>query len=243
MVNSQCLRSIVKLVCVLKSLRRNVTMQVLFPAAVISSGSLIFSGQIVHIKEGKGKLALFYTANNVLLIPLLFIFYFPPPAQFSYFSPSIFYSLLHNFTTFYYYRSSILNSPFLHNFIIFPPLPPHLFYKFFPSTNTSTSYRPYINLASTPHRLYINPTSTLDNFFFQHSLVNSETIYNHNHIFPSFIFFLLSPPQLCYFRSWLCLFPPPHFYCFPSSSNFTCNCLKCYTGSHRQTDVLPWRKK
>ena len=35
MVNSYCLRSKVKLVCDLKSLRRNVIMQVLFPAAVI----------------------------------------------------------------------------------------------------------------------------------------------------------------------------------------------------------------
>ena len=30
----------------------------------------------MHINEGKGKLALFYTANNVLLTPLLFIFIF-----------------------------------------------------------------------------------------------------------------------------------------------------------------------
>ena len=32
-----------------------------------SSGSLIFGGQIVHIKEGKGQLALFSTKDNVLL--------------------------------------------------------------------------------------------------------------------------------------------------------------------------------
>ena len=36
----------------------------------------------MYIKEGKGKLALFYTASNVLLTPLLFIFYFPPPPHF-----------------------------------------------------------------------------------------------------------------------------------------------------------------
>ena len=44
----------------------------------------------MYIKEGKGKLALFYTASNVLLTPLLFIFYFPPPPQFYYFPSSIF---------------------------------------------------------------------------------------------------------------------------------------------------------
>ena len=33
----------------------------------------------MYIKEGKGKLALFCTASNALLTPLLFIFYFPPP--------------------------------------------------------------------------------------------------------------------------------------------------------------------
>ena len=70
-----------------------------------SSGSLIFGGQIVHINEGKGKLALFSTIDNVLLtqhpptplqliyfpfLILLFIFSFPP--QFS--------SLLHNFIIF-----------------------------------------------------------------------------------------------------------------------------------------------
>ena len=34
-----------------------------------SSGSLIFGGQIVRINEGKGKLALFSTKDNVLLTP------------------------------------------------------------------------------------------------------------------------------------------------------------------------------
>ena len=50
-----------------------------------SSGSLIFGGQIVHIKEGKGQLALFSTKDNVLLtshpsyssaIDLFSLFYF-----------------------------------------------------------------------------------------------------------------------------------------------------------------------
>ena len=34
-----------------------------------SSGSLILGGQIVHINEDKGKLALFSTKDNVLLTP------------------------------------------------------------------------------------------------------------------------------------------------------------------------------
>ena len=50
-----------------------------------SSGSLIFGGQVVHIKEGKGQLALFSTKDNVLLtshpsyssaIDLFSLFYF-----------------------------------------------------------------------------------------------------------------------------------------------------------------------
>ena len=50
-------------------------------------------------------------------------------------------------------------------------------------------------------RLHIDPISTLDStFVFQHSFVNSETIYNHHHI----------------------VFAPPHFYCFspPPPSHF-----------------------
>ena len=53
----------------------------------------------------------------------------------------------------------------------------------FPSTNTSTSYRPYID-------------SRLN--FFQHSFVNSETVYNHNHVYIAF--------------------RTPHFNCFPSTT-------------------------
>ena len=66
----------------------------------------------MYIKEGKGKLALFYTASNALLTPLLFIFYFPPPPQF------------------YYSPSSIFLFPF------FPPPPPPHFYCF-PSTTAT----------------------------------------------------------------------------------------------------------
>ena len=38
----------------------------------------------MYIKEGKGKLALFYTASNVLLTPLLFIFCFPSSSSSSF---------------------------------------------------------------------------------------------------------------------------------------------------------------
>ena len=57
----------------------------------------------------------------------------------------------------------------------------------FSSTKKSTSYRPYND-----PRL---------NFVFQHSCVNSETIYNHHHI--SIVFS-----------------PPSHFYCFLSTTTF-----------------------
>ena len=61
----------------------------------------------MHINEGKGQLALFYTANNVLLTPLLLIFFFTFLLlhNFIVFVPQFFYSLLQNFTI----------------FIIFPP--------------------------------------------------------------------------------------------------------------------------
>ena len=73
-------------------------------------------------------------------------------------------------------------------------------YTVFSLTKKSTSYRPYID-----PRL---------NFFFQHSFVNSETVYNHRHI--SIVFppaphsIVFSPP------------PSPHFYCFPQPPYFFC---------------------
>ena len=75
------------------------------------SGSLIFGGQVVYIKEGRGKLALFCTASNALLTPLLFI------------------SLHHH----HHHRHHIS--------IVFPPQPPppppHFYC--FPSTTTTTA--------------------------------------------------------------------------------------------------------
>ena len=64
----------------------------------------------MYIKEGKGKLTLFYTASNVLLTPLLFIFYFPPPPPPP---PPHFYC---------FPSSSSSSSSFL---LFFPPPPPH----------------------------------------------------------------------------------------------------------------------
>ena len=86
----------------------------------------------------------------------------------------------------------------LHNFIISSYSTTTFTLYIFPSTKKSTLYRPYND-----PRL---------NFVFQHSCVNSETIYNHHHI--STVFSPPPPPPHFY-----CLPlpppPPPHFYCFP----------------------------
>ena len=72
-------------------------------------------------------MSFFYTAHNVLLTPLPFIFIF---------------LLLHNFIIF---LPQVFNS-LPRNFIIFFPLPPpRLFYIFFHPQKKSTSYRPYID--------------------------------------------------------------------------------------------------
>ena len=167
-------------------------------------------------------------------LPLsFFVFYFPPLHNFVIFPPqffipsctillfsllliNFFYSLLHNFIILI--PSSFLNSLLLYNskffpppllleflspqFLLFslfnldfppPPLPPHLFYIFF---------HPQIR------RSHIDPTSTLNSTFFQHSFVNSETIYNHHrHISIAFSPPSSSPPP-----------PPPHFYRFLSTT-------------------------
>ena len=84
---------------------------------------------------------------------------------------------------------------------------------------TLTLYPPHIDPSSTLHRPHINPTSTLDSTFFQHSLVNSETVYNHHDIsivFPS------STTTTTTTTTFLLFFPPPpppspHCYCFSFS--------------------------
>ena len=123
-------------------------------------------------------------------------FLFPPP-QFYYFPSSIF---------FFFYS-------LLHNFIILPRLLIHLLISLyiFPSRNTSTSYRPYID-----------PTSTLDSTFFQHNFVNSESIYHH-HIS------LLSPPPPPPSHFYCFPPPPPHFYCFPPPPALHFHCFPSTT--------------
>ena len=61
----------------------------------------------MHINEGKGKIVFFYTANNVLLTPLLFTILI--------FCLNFLYSLQHNFIyfpPFYYFPSSSSSSSF-----------------------------------------------------------------------------------------------------------------------------------
>ena len=96
-----------------------------------------------------------------------------------------------------------------------------------------------MELSLDPTSTHIDPTSILDSTFFQHDLVNSETIYNHHHIFSllihhhhisivfpsfsfSFSFLLFFSPLLLFLIS--IVFPPhpPNFYSFTSSSSFYC---------------------
>ena len=90
---------------------------------------MTFDWQIVHINEGKDKLALFSTKYNVLLTPLPFQFYCPP---------QYFYSLVHNFIIF---PPQCFFIPLLHLhlliFIVFPPPPPPHLYCF-PSSSSSS---------------------------------------------------------------------------------------------------------
>ena len=68
LVNSWYLMNKVKLACDLQSLSRsNYARIMFFRCHCPNSGSLILGGQIMHINEGKGKLALFSTKDNVLL--------------------------------------------------------------------------------------------------------------------------------------------------------------------------------
>ena len=87
----------------------------------------------MHINEGKGKLALFYSANNVLVTPLLFIFIFLLLHNFIIFLPQYFYSLLQNFTILIFSLLLLLISS------VFPPPPsplPHFYC--FPSPTATT---------------------------------------------------------------------------------------------------------
>ena len=68
----------------------------------------------MHINEGKGKIALFSTKDNVLLSP-----------HPSYSSATDLFSLF-DFTFYFSFPSSVFYS-LLHNFIVFPPPPPHCY--------------------------------------------------------------------------------------------------------------------
>ena len=108
---------------------------------------------------------------------------------------------------FYYFPIPQFFYSLLHNFIMFSsPSPLLLFYIFFHSQK---------------NRPHIDHTSTLDSTLFQHSFVNSKTMYNHHYI--SIVFSPPPPPHLyCFPLPHLYCFPPPppappHFYCFYSS--------------------------
>ena len=113
--------------------------------------------------------------HNFLLTPLPF--HFPPDLHnFIIFPPHSF--LFSSSSTIFYFPSSILNSLLLLHFIISPSCP-HFILHIFPSTTTSTLYRPSSE-----------PTLKFYTRFFKHSFVNSETIYHHHHQI-SFVFLFL----------------------------------------------------
>ena len=104
-----------------------------------SSGSLIFGGQMVHINEGKGKLDLFNTKDNVLLTPhpsyssaidlfpfliLLFSFNFYPRTHLPYIDPTSTLHGPHNDPTPNFFF------PPPHFYCFPPPQPPPRFYCF-----------------------------------------------------------------------------------------------------------------
>ena len=166
------------------------------------------------------RLNVFIPSSTILIFPhLLLILEFPPPQ-------------------FYYFPSSFcFIFPLFYNLFIFPPqswfsassiillffLPLHLliYSIYFSTTNTLTSYRPYIDprlnffstKASWIEELYTNTTTFL-----------LFSLYHHHHISivfplpPSPDFYCFPPPPSDYY-----CFPtsPPHFYCFPSSSTST----------------------
>ena len=135
-----------------------------------SSGSQIFGGQIVHINEGKSKLALFSTKDNAFYLPIsLFILTFLLLHNFINVPPQLFYSLSTILIFPHLLLILFLSSPFT-IFIIFPPQ------SSFPSSSTILlfsllhlhlliysiyfSIHKYIVLLLTLHRPHIDPTST-----------------------------------------------------------------------------------
>ena len=119
--------------------QRNYTSPISCCSYCPSSGSLIFGGQMVHINEGKGKLDLFNTKDNVLLTPhpsyssaidlfpfliLLFSFNFYPRTHLPYIDPTSTLHGPHNDPTPNFFF------PPPHFYCFPPPQPPPRFYCF-----------------------------------------------------------------------------------------------------------------
>ena len=119
--------------------QRNYTSPISCCSDCPSSGSLIFGGQMVHINEGKGKLDLFNTKDNVLLTPhpsyssaidlfpfliLLFSFNFYPRTHLPYIDPTSTRHGPHNDPTPNFFF------PPPHFYCFPPPQPPPRFYCF-----------------------------------------------------------------------------------------------------------------
>ena len=119
--------------------QRNYTSPISCCSDCPSSGSLIFGGQMVHINEGKGKLDLFNTKDNVLLTPhpsyssaidlfpfwiLLFSFNFYPRTHRPYIDPTSTLHGPHNDPTLNFFF------PPSHFYCFPPPQPPPRFYCF-----------------------------------------------------------------------------------------------------------------
>ena len=119
--------------------QRNYTSPISCYSGCPSSGSLIFGGQMVHINEGKGKLDLFNTKDNVLLTPhpsyssaidlfpfliLLFSFNFYPRTHLPYIDPTSTLHGPHNDPTPNFFF------PPPHFYCFPPPQPPPRFYCF-----------------------------------------------------------------------------------------------------------------
>ena len=101
----------------------------------------------------------------------------------------------------------------------FPP--PQQFYYFpsfstssfilyiFPSTNTLTSYRPYIDPTSTLDSTFFNTTSWIEKLYRTTTTFLLFSLHHHHH----HISFVFPPP------------PPPHFFCFPATTITTSTLL------------------
>ena len=146
------------------------------------------------------------------------------------FPPERYYSLLHNPPQSWFSASSTI--------LLFSLLLHLLIYSiYFPSTNTLTSYRPYIDPTSTLDSTFFNTTSWIEKLYrttttfllfsllhhhHHHILLFSRHRHHHHH----HISFVFPPPPAHYYFSLhhhhyhhvSIVFPPPHFFCFPATS-------------------------